>query len=100
MVTFILVTDTSKEVSKVILDQIFYPHYLMQFCKDKKTIWALINSDSEVNTIILTYAAKLGLKVCSTNVGAYKIDGSLFKTFGMVIADFQIINKLSRARFL
>ena len=36
----------------------------------------------------LTYAAKLGLKVQKINIGAQKIDGSILKTFRMVLADF------------
>ena len=60
----------------------------MQFCKDKETIGALINSGGKVNTITLAYTAKLGLKVYLTNVGAQKIDGLLLKTFEMVIAGF------------
>ena len=34
------------------------------------------------------YAAGLGLKICSTNVGAQKIDDSTLKTFEMVLASF------------
>lgn len=34
--------------------------------------------------MILVIASKLGLKVCYTNVGAQKIDGSIFEMFGMV----------------
>ena len=36
----------------------------------------------------LVYASKLGLKVCFTNVGVQKIDGSIFKTFNMILASF------------
>ena len=46
-----------------------------------------------------TYAKKLGLKTRKTNVGAQKIDGSVLKTFGMVIADFQMEDKGCRPRF-
>ena len=47
----------------------------------------------------LTYAAKLGLKVRKTDIGAQQIDGSTLKTFEMVLADFQVEDKLGRARF-
>ena len=47
----------------------------------------------------LAYIAKLGLKICSTNIGAQKIDGSLFKTFRMIIAGFQVEDKLDRTWF-
>ena len=45
------------------------------------------------------YAKKLGLKIWKTNVGAQKIDGSALKTFGMVIANFQVEDKGGRPRF-
>ena len=45
------------------------------------------------------YVKKLGLKTWKTNVGARKIDGSTFKTFGMVIANFQVKNKTDKLRF-
>ena len=36
-------------------------HYPVQFQKDKKaTIWALINSGSEVKAMTIAYAKKLG----------------------------------------
>ena len=47
----------------------------------------------------LAYASKLGLKVHPTNVKAQKIDGSTLKTFGIVLASFQVKDKLGRARF-
>ena len=47
----------------------------------------------------LAYLAQLGLKVQKTNVGAQKIDGFLLETYGMVIAVFQIINKLGHFWF-
>ena len=45
------------------------------------------------------YAQKLGLKIRKTNIRAQKIDGSALKTFGIVIADFQVEDKASRPRF-
>ena len=94
------VTQVTQKTSKVILDQVRCIHYPVQFRKNKKaTIQALINSGNEVNAMAPAYAAKLGLKVCPPNVGAQKIDSSLLRTFGMVIAGFQIEDKLSRIRF-
>ena len=46
-----------------------------------------------------TYVAHLDLKVKITNVGVQKIDGSLLATYGMVIALFQVVNKLGRSQF-
>ena len=45
------------------------------------------------------YALKLGLRVRRTDVGAQKIDSSTFKIFGIVLASFQVEDKLGRARF-
>ena len=44
----------------------------------------------------LVYALKLGLKIYLTNVKAQKIDGSTLKTFKIVLASFQIEDKLGR----
>ena len=46
-----------------------------------------------------TYVKRLGFKTQKTNVRAQKIDGSILETFKMVIADFQVENKISRPRF-
>ena len=45
------------------------------------------------------YTSRLGLQVYRTNIGAQKIDGSTFEIFGMVLASFQLEDKLGRARF-
>ena len=45
------------------------------------------------------YTLKLGLQIYRINFGAQKIDSSTLKTFGIVLVDFQIEDKLERARF-
>ena len=47
----------------------------------------------------LAYTTHLGLKVRVTNVGVQKIDGSSLATYDMVIAAFQVVNKLSCSQF-
>ena len=47
----------------------------------------------------MTYTANLSLKVRVTNVDAQKIDKSLLATYGMVIAAFQVVNKLGCSWF-
>lgn len=59
----------------------------------------MINLGSEANAISPAYVKKLDLRMQKTNVGVQKIDGSSLNTFGMVIAGFQIQDKLERARF-
>ena len=84
----------------MILDRVLCIHYPVQFRKDKRaTIRALIDSCSKVNAMTPAYAKQLGLQVRKTDVEAQKIDGSSLRTFGMVIAGFQVEDKLGKARF-
>ena len=93
-------TQATQKGKKVILDQVPCIHYLVQFWKNKRaTIWALIDSGSKINSMTPVYAKKLGLRTRKTDVGAQKINSSLLKTYGMIIAAFQMKNKLGRARF-
>ena len=45
------------------------------------------------------YVKKLSFKTRKTNIRAQKIDGFTLQTFGMVIADFQIEDKVGKSRF-
>ncbi len=45
------------------------------------------------------FAHQLGLKICKTNVGAQKIDGTTLKTYEMIISTFSVSNKDGRERF-
>ena len=60
---------------------------------------ALIDLGSEVNAIHLAYAIKLGLRARKIDVSIQKIDGYHLDTFGMVIADCSVKDKLGRVRF-
>ena len=60
---------------------------------------ALFNLDSEVNTINLAFAEKLGLVVQSTNIGAQKIDGTIFEIYRMVVAAFSVIDQANKVKF-
>ena len=95
------VTGASREAPKVrVLDRVPCIRYPVQFCKDKgKDVLALLDFGSEVNAMTPAHAAHLGLKVRVTDVGAQKIDGSSLATYGMVIAAFQIVDKLGRSQF-
>ena len=96
--TFLLTTKTNKE-DEVTLERVPYVHYSLHFRKNIVDVRALIDSGSEVNAMTLAYASKLGLRVRHTDVGAQKIDGSTLQTFGMVLANFQVEDKLGRTRF-
>ena len=89
-------TETNKEVT---LERVLCIHYPLRFQKDTADVRALIDSGSEVNAMTLAYASKLGLRVRHTDVGAQKIDGSTLQTFGMVLANFRMEDKLGRTRF-
>ena len=45
------------------------------------------------------YTQELWLKIQKTNIGAQKIGGSTLEIFEMVIADFQVEDKIGRPRF-
>lgn len=84
-------TGASIEDTLLVLDWVPYIYYSAWFKNNK--VWALIDSGSEVNVMIPTYIAKLDLKIWRTNVKAQKIDGSTLKTFGIVLATFQVEDK-------
>ena len=96
LATFSSVTETNK---KMTLERVPCIHYPLHSWKNTTGVGALIDSGSEVNAMTPAYAAKLGLKVWKTNIRNQKIDGSTLETFGTVLADFQIEDKLGRARF-
>ena len=84
----------------IVLDQIICIYYLIQFQKDKgKDVLLLINSGNKMNIMTLTHAFKLGLKMRKINISAQKIDGSLLKTYGMVIVAFYVFNKSGKFLF-
>ena len=89
-------TETSKK-DDVALQRVPCVYYPIWF--KKKEVQALIDLGSEVNAITLAYILKLGLQFYCTNFGAQKIDGSTLETFGMVLASFQMEDKLGKTRF-
>ena len=91
-------TWASKE-DEIVLKRVSCIHYPLRFQKDTVYVKALVNSGSKVNDMTPAYVSELGLQVCQTNVRAQKIDGSTLKMFGMVLASFQVKDKLKRARF-
>ena len=100
LATIALVTEARKEVQEMILNWLSCIYYPMQFQKDKKrTIWVLKDLDSEANVITLAYNKQLGLQIWKTDVEAQKINSSLLRIFEMVIAGFQVEDRLGKARF-
>lgn len=82
-----------------LLKRISYIYHPVYFRKNQAKVQILLDSGSEVNVINSAYTAKLYLKVYPTDIRAQKIDGSTLKIFEMVLASFQIKDKLSKAYF-
>ena len=91
------VIEVSKE--EVVPARVPYIHFPFYFQKDTNKVRALINSGSKVNVMKLAYASKLSFRVYQIDVRAQKIDGSILKTFDMVLASFQVEDKFGRAWF-
>lgn len=72
-------------------------HYLIRF--QERQIKVLLDSGSKVNTINPKYTWKLSFKIRKTKFGAQEINGSTLETFGMVIANFQVKDKVSKSGF-
>lgn len=72
--------EASKK-DEIVLKRVPFIHYLLHFRKDIGEIKALLDFGSGLNVKQPAYTAKIGLKVCFTDVGAQKINGSIFKTF-------------------
>ncbi len=92
-----LEADTSAQAPKA-LERVPCIWYPVRF-QEGQPIKALIDSNSEVNTITPAYVAKLGLTTRITRIRAQKIDGSLLETYGMVLASFLFQNSLEGVRF-
>ena len=84
--------NNNEEVVKV--SCIYYPIWVY-----KDEIWALIKNKSKINVIGSNCIQMLGSKVRKISIGAQKIDFSTLKTFRIIIADFQIKNKVDKARY-
>ena len=92
--TFASVTKISKK-NIIALYQVLCIYYLIHFKKNE--IQALIDSGNKINIIILIYILNFNLKIRPINVRLQKIDSSTFKIFKIIIAYFQIRDKLVRA---
>ncbi len=91
------VTSTSMtEKSEEKLEQVLCIWYPVIFKDQTK---ALLDSRSEVHTISPAFAQQLGLKICKTNVGAQKINGTALETYEMVVSIFFVSDKDGRERF-
>ena len=60
---------------------------------------AFLDSSNAMNAMYLVFAKRLGLTIRATNVGAQKINGTTFETYGILVAAFSVINQADRIRF-
>lgn len=70
------------------LECVSYFSHLMRFKKIEDKIWVLLDFDDEINAMMPAYTVKFDFMIRSINVRAQKIDGSIFKTFKIVLASF------------
>lgn len=89
LITSASVTKTSKK-KEFILVKIIFINYLLCFKKNTNKMRDL------VNIITPAYILKLDFRVCYIKIEAQNINISIFKTFRIVLANFQIEDKLSK----
>ena len=95
-----LVTDAKETLKVRVLYLIFYICYLVQFRKNKsKDVLTLLDFKNEINVINPAFATQLGFKVQKINVNVQKIDRFLLEIYGIIIAIFQVLDKLGRFQF-
>ena len=99
LATSLLVTAASIENISQLLEKVPYIHYPFHFWKDLHKTKALIDINIKVKAISLAYVAKLGLNIQKTDTRTQKIDSSILDIFGMVLADFQVKDKLNKIWF-
>lgn len=100
MIISILIIEISKKNKDFIIENVACVNYLSCFYKKNKKVelQVLIDLGINVNTHVLTYIAKIGLKICQTIIRAQKINGFILKIFYMVRLNFEIKNKLGKFR--
>ena len=97
LATFVPMTNNS--IEEIMLEKVFYIYYFVWFQENNEQIKILLNNNSKINTMSPGYIKKLGLKIWKINIVAQKIDDSTFNSFGIVIAKFEMEDKIGRLRF-
>ena len=65
----------------------------------KKSVSALLDSGSEVNSVHPAFTKELDLPIRPTDMEGQKIDGTMLETYGMVVAAFSIEDKANQVKF-
>ena len=99
--TFTLVTVAREEAVGESLEsnlaRVLCIRYPINF--GKKSVSALFDSGSKVNTVYPAFAKVLSLPIRPTDVGVQKIDGTTLETYEMVVATFLVEDKTNRVKF-
>lgn len=85
--------------TKKLLDLIQVPYIQYLFTFWEKFVLTLHNLKSEINTIHLIFAQKLGPRIKPINIRTQKIDGIILDIYKMIVVTFLIINQANRVRF-
>lgn len=93
------VIKINKKDNNMTLAKISCIYDLLYFSKGINKIQALINLNNKVNAITPVYILKLGLKIYGININAQINDSFILKMFEIVLASFQVRDKLRKAEF-
>lgn len=85
--------------SALLLNHVLYIHHSLSFKKDQAKVQALVDFCNQVKAMTPAYTAKLGFKVKPINIRAQKIDRTIFQTFEMVLATFQVKDEFKKTQF-
>lgn len=99
MTSFLVVAGACIENISRLLDWVLYIYYPLCFWKNTREVAALIDTSSKVNKMPLVYPSKISFQVHQIDIGAQKLNSSIFKTFEMILASFQVEDKLGKACF-
>lgn len=99
LATSLSMIEASMKFEDQQLECILFIQYPLKFNKSYTKVQVLIDSNNKINIITSIYAAILELRICSTNIGAQKIDKFTLSTYGMTLANFQLKDKQKKTHF-
>lgn len=76
-----------------------YIYHLVQVKKNYIMVQALLVSSSKITVMTPANVAKLGIKIQSTDGSTQKIDDFMLEMFRIVLANFQVNDKLGKFWF-
>lgn len=76
--------------------RVLYIHYLLRFKKNASYVQILLYLSNEINVITLIYPSQIDIWVYSNEIRAQNIDASTLQTLKIILASFQVRNKLEK----